>query len=641
MRLKAVQLHNFRQYVNFEIEFDKPNDSDCDFHVIVGKMGVGKTNFVEALNWTLYGKGLFSNISKEDDPNLLNNNCLKKDSSYIVSGKLLFDYNKKETFMVIRKAKYKVEDTTAYSLSQNELSIFISDQTFIGIDANKEIQDVLPEDLREHFFFDGEGLDNYFKNTQGEETRKTIQRMAKIDKMEQFSNLLNQAYKKYLKRTKASEKNASKKEELENQLDNITNELESLKNNRQTLLEQKDKTRKELLEIQEKLDQMKDYEKYREKIESLQEQIQGKRQQKESKLQEKFHMLVSNATLIFSWASVDFAFRQNSTLSKSYDFLPQEEIRKALETNKCPICQKGLDAEHIKLFNELLNAGETYIMSQERYQELMYNVADFQRRKENINTELGKIEKGIRDLEEEKSKYEELIRNQDSRLFTDLYGKRDTLQKNLEDQSEHIGTITETIKNLEQKAKEVEEQIRQLISDDMESKKNISKADFVKKLGEMINATVEQRKSQIREEIERYTKDYLDQLMWKKELINDVKLDEDFTLKVYDESGRTILDRLSGGERSILTLSFALALHKAAGVNIPIVIDRPLTNISGSSYKEMLEVLSSISKERQIIITLTDREYTDDAVPLLNQRAASINIIDLDQESNVYLKNVK
>jgi len=101
------------------------------------------------------------------------------------------------------------------------------------------------------------------------------------------------------------------------------------------------------------------------------------------------------------------------------------------------------------------------------------------------------------------------------------------------------------------------------------------------------------------------------------------------------------LIRLSGGERSILTLSFAMALHKAVGVNIPIVIDRPLTNISGSSYKEMLEVLSNISKERQIIITLTDREYMDDTVPLLNQKAASINIIELDQESNVYLKNVK
>ena len=238
-------------------------------------------------------------------------------------------------------------------------------------------------------------------------------------------------------------------------------------------------------------------------------------------------------------------------------------------------------------------------------------------------------------------KYQELIRNQDINLFDTLHEERDSLQKALETQSENIGITAENIKNLEQRHKEIEEQIRQLISNDIESKKNLLKADFVKQLSEIINNTVERRKAQIRKEIERYTMDYLDRLMWKKELIKDVELDEDFTLKVYDESGRIILDRLSGGERSILTLSFAMALHKAVGVNIPIVIDRPLTNISGSSYKEMLEVLSNISKERQIIITLTDREYMDDTVPLLNQKAASINIIDLDQESNVYLKNVK
>jgi len=62
MRLKTVELSNFRQYGKFKIEFTKPKESNCDLHVIVGKMGVGKTNFLEALNWGLYGKGLFSSI---------------------------------------------------------------------------------------------------------------------------------------------------------------------------------------------------------------------------------------------------------------------------------------------------------------------------------------------------------------------------------------------------------------------------------------------------------------------------------------------------------------------------------------------------------------------------------------------------
>jgi len=105
-------------------------------------------------------------------------------------------------------------------------------------------------------------------------------------------------------------------------------------------------------------------------------------------------------------------------------------------------------------------------------------------------------------------KYQELIRNQDINLFDTLHEERDSLQKALETQSENIGITAENIKNLEQRHKEIEEQIRQLISNDIESKKNLSKADFVKQLSEIINNTVEQRKAQIRKEIERYTMDY-------------------------------------------------------------------------------------------------------------------------------------
>ena len=643
MRLKTVELSNFRQYGKFEIKFTSPKESNGDLHVIVGKMGVGKTNFVEALNWGLYGKGLFSSISREDDTNLLNNNCLKTDGQRAIFGRFVFDYEENEkTLMVVREAKYTIRGGIAYSLSQNSLTVSVGSMQLMDIDAQKKIQEVLPEDLREHFFFDGEGLDNYFKNAQGEKIRKTVEKMAQIDKMEQFSELLRSVHQKYLKKTHASEKNASRKAELERELDGMRNQLEVLKAKIKKSSEDRLKAREELSEVQEKLDQMKDFEIYRNKIESLQTEIQINKQQKKIKLQEKFRQLLSTGTLIFAWASIDFAFRQDSVLSKSYEFLPKEEIQKALSSNKCPVCERELDENHVKVFQELLNAGETYIMSRERYEELKYDMVNFKRDKDNINAELREVESKLKQLEEEINYYQDMIRNQDGGHLDELHQERNELQKMLENLSERIAVTEENVRSLEQGIMEKERRIREIVSDDEESQKNLSKADFVEHLQRIVNETVGRRKAQIRQEIENYTKQYLNSLMWKKALIHDVKLDEDFTVNVYDESGRIILDRLSGGERSILTLSFALALHESANVNIPIIIDRPLTNISGDSYMEMLEVLSNISKERQIIITLTDREYmNDDVVPFLNEKAASINIIDLEHESNVYLKNVK
>jgi len=194
--------------------------------------------------------------------------------------------------------------------------------------------------------------------------------------------------------------------------------------------------------------------------------------------------------------------------------------------------------------------------------------------------------------------------------------------------------LKKQIEFLETEERNKEEEINNLATKDSEI--FVKKINFVKEIEQIILNTIVSRLEDIKKEIISYTKEYIDKLMWKKDLIVDLDFNENFSLNVYDKYGNMILNRLSGGERSVLTLSFALAMHKASGVDAPIVIDRPLTNISGESYEKMIEVIANISKEKQIIIMLTDREYQD-LVELLNRLAASIFILEMDEESNVYI----
>ncbi|WP_249031046.1 AAA family ATPase [Thermosipho africanus] len=162
MRIESIKLSKFKQFKDFKIEFSKDNNQDNDFHVIVAKMGVGKSNLLESINWCLYGKEIFGKITKPTDPDVLNNNCLNDDGEHIVRVNLNLS-DGKESYLILRESKFKVNDKKAISLNESHLS-FSKEMGIIlkDIDAKKEIENLLPEDLRDQFFFKGERLDNYF-----------------------------------------------------------------------------------------------------------------------------------------------------------------------------------------------------------------------------------------------------------------------------------------------------------------------------------------------------------------------------------------------------------------------------------------------------------------------------------------------
>ena len=64
-----------------------------------------------------------------------------------------------------------------------------------------------------------------------------------------------------------------------------------------------------------------------------------------------------------------------------------------------------------------------------------------------------------------------------------------------------------------------------------------------------------------------------------------------------------------------------MALHKISGFDSPIIIDRPLAMVSGSPRKKIIEVLSKISKSKQVILLFTPNDYTSDISVILDTKA--------------------
>ena len=52
MRIERILIKNYRQYAKVDISFPK---KETDLNIIVGRNGVGKTTFLNVINWCLYG----------------------------------------------------------------------------------------------------------------------------------------------------------------------------------------------------------------------------------------------------------------------------------------------------------------------------------------------------------------------------------------------------------------------------------------------------------------------------------------------------------------------------------------------------------------------------------------------------------
>ncbi|MDK2839241.1 MAG: sulfur modification protein DndD [Thermosipho sp. (in: thermotogales)] len=642
LRIERIKLSKFKQFKDFRIEFDKNNNQNNDFHIIVAKMGVGKSNLLESINWCLYGKEIFGKITSPTDKDVLNNNCLNEDGEHIVKVNLNLS-DEKANYLVLRESKFKVVDKKAYSLNEHHFS-FSKEMEIIlkDIDAKKEIENLLPEDLRDHFFFNGERLDNYFDENQGAKISHVIKKMSGLDILENFKDTLEKIKSKYLKKIKVTQSNIDKKKELEKKLDRIKDNKKEAEKLLQNQILDLEKTKKRLEDVKLKLDKLKEYEVYKDQIENLKSWIQELESRKSEILERKAQIIFELSTLIFGWSAIEKVYHENKDIEINYDFLPPEIIRAALNENKCPICEKELDENHRKTLEKYLSLDKDFIISVKEYNDLINRIEELEKERKYLNKQIGEILTKLRETRNKLKSVERNISEIQAEELNRLYNEKKELENQIETINQKIGEFNKQIEFFEKEEKEIERELGELAIDD--SNKIFEKIKFVELLQQIITNTIINRREEIKKEILDYIKEYLEKLMWKKDLVSDVEFSPNFSLEVYDKYRNKILNRLSGGEKSVLTLSFALAMHKASGVDAPIIIDRPLANISGDTYDKLIEMFSKISEEKQIIIMITDREYQQ-SVELLNKLATTIHILEMSENSDVkiadkYVKEV-
>lgn len=631
--IKKIKIKNYRQFRGEHELFLDPR-TNRNVVIIEGKNGTGKTNFLNAIYWCLYEEepSLTPESREYGILNVGEQNIIKEDEEKVVKVEIYFSRHVagSQEFIVTRQVIFKKINGKIKPL-RRKLGVleFNSEKKtwevkYENEDAQEFINNLLPREICDFFFFDGEQLDKFFKIMReiSEKVKKAILKttlLAVIDRAKKHLESVFEGLIESLEEQKYTDK----------RIDNIREELKIIKEEITQLEEKIERIKQELISLEEKIVQ----------IDNELEQLAGGRSPKEiQKLVDEYKMLQDDLQqkkkelleintkileLITTRGYLALAKRiLQETLKKLETKLPQiqfPEVSKKLlltilKTNIC-ICKRKLDDASKKeiesLLNNIMKAEKTQAMQKLRrnIERLLNEANTVINEYHGLNSERNTIKKEIEDICQRLRILQSKISEEISQKVRNLLEKRDRiiqrindLKNGLKEAQEENQRKKETKRNLEKRLEEMlgrKEELRELSLKYRLCEQSLGALD---KLHKMIL-------NEIREYIQEETEKYFRRMVLKKYFFERVDIDDNFRVRVFDKYNKDCISVLSAGERQLLAMAFMIALQTISGFESPIIIDTPLARLSKEPKEVIAGTLPKVLQNKQLILLVTDEEY--------------------------------
>ena len=467
-------------------------------------------------------------------------------------------------------------------------------------------------------------------------------------------------------------------ETLEKKYKNSKNEYEKINlrkeqlGEQKTLFENKGKLQEQIKELQNKI------EKRQASLEEQQKELKGfgdiakeiknveERMDKTDKeIEEIIKIKERKKTLI---TSLNKSIREIDSKRKN--------IEKMGPDASCPTCDRVLGDQHdqlLKKFDEEKNSknkeieifSKDILIEQEKYEktfrerQALEKKRDYlqkqQRKKERIDTtirntsiELEREKKEIEDKEKQKAKIGEVefdlkeyeaVKNQVKGLYSkyqsmlDLLGeKKDQLgsaKLELEKKEGEKKLIISKIKTLHEKMDELKEFKKRITNE----KRNVQN---LKMLSDVMSSFRSHLISRIRPALSLYASDFFSRLTDGK--YQEIDIDENYNLMVYDGGNPYAIERFSGGEEDLANLCLRLAIsevitERAGGLFNFIILDEIFGSQDMIRRQNIMKALNSLSSKFKQIFLITHIEdiknYMENII-LVSENESGISTVKIE-----------
>jgi len=634
MIIEQIKLKNYRQYKEATINLGVV-EKNKQVIIIEGTTGAGKTNLLNAITWCLYGKEFY--LSKKDEGLPITNTLalgevninkivLVEVEIFLASNDKTKKYKIKRTCWVKKLSDGGTEQIVDRYLSNqpdgSKLEVFATWGKDTGYfrDPNHAIQRLLPENVHEYFFFDGERLDDYFRKRASNDIKDAVFKVSQLELLERVISHIESMRNRFLKDSKElTPKVKELEEKRESFFESLKKENEEL-NKLSTAKKEAEKNRKEIQKeligfSPEKVKRLAE-----ERVE-LEKDLSHLEKEVGEEKKSKSEYLISIAPLIFAFDAISSTYEAISKREEAGEIPPDYKknfLDKLLQKGICicgtDISKKEQPRKNIEKLleecDEITNITEELISLHSELRSLQEEIFNFDKNREIYNKRIEKLNEEIKEKNARLKKVEEGIRGCDIERVKSLEEKYEEFNDKISEADAKTGEKKAIIDNINVRIKAVETDLE----------KELKKEEKLKEVGKInsfcnyVLDAAKKIKDEImegtRKEIEEITKKQFFAIIPKKVTYSDVKIDDNYNFSVVDQNGRKALGTLSAGERESLALSFMAALNIVSGFNAPIIIDTPLARIDTEPRENIATTIPKYFKGLQVTLLVTSAEYT-------------------------------
>ena len=218
MKIKRIELYNIGPYVN-KNEFEITINKNKNIVLIGGKNGAGKTTFFKAIKTCLYGCKVWGFDAPGKEYFRIINSLVNMKTQYDNSSKayieldLFFNDGKQKNFYTLHREWLKEKKSfieNFYILKNGEK---LQDDELL--DFNNYLQSLIPPDMFNFYFFDGESIADFFLGNDGKNFKNAFLKLYGLDTISLMVENFERNFKKRDGKNSAYDDYISSKTKLE------------------------------------------------------------------------------------------------------------------------------------------------------------------------------------------------------------------------------------------------------------------------------------------------------------------------------------------------------------------------------------------------------------------------------------------